>query len=125
MKRLQEYINEKLTIDVPDWKKLYKKLSKEEKKEINKMMHDENGGWLHYKDIKQNFINGPMSQYIDDYYNKVLNWLPKTNKEKYINGICNLYEIPLYSDDYKADFIGHIYSCLSINRGCDEIDLED
>lgn len=32
MKRLKEYITEKFEIDIPDWKKLYKKLSKEEKK---------------------------------------------------------------------------------------------
>lgn len=124
MKRLKDYITEKFEIDIPDWKKLYKKLSKEEKKEINNMMHNKDGGWLHSNDIKDLFFTGPMSQYVDDYYNKVINWLPKTNTKKYTKGICDLYEIPLYSDDYKANFIGHVYNCLSNNRD-GEIDLED
>lgn len=117
MRHLIDFIKEEFELNIPDWKKVWKKLSEDDKKDLKRFLKNLDGSWTHSLDIIKLFSDGPMVNYLDDYYERCLNYLPKTNREKYINDICYLYEIPFPCEiKHKPYFIGKVIMDILINR---------
>ena len=103
MKNLVEFIEEALKC--PNWKKVQKSLSEDDKKFVSELTKGEDNSYLSSEDIEQRLWKGDLKDKVDELYNKCTELVKDIVP---LNDIVNYYSLARSGKQNKIELIAQI-----------------